>query len=83
MTIYRVQIEVQVSGAWTHQIVDLLLTDGPPIAVLEWDGERGKSDPLVSVALDSKQLREFQNGDATHLYDGHIVDPRPAQQTRH
>lgn len=59
---------------------DLIYLGAIPTLVIEWSGERGDSDPSVTVALDPKKLqRGLEAFGADYLYQLPVEDPRKFQ----
>jgi hypothetical protein len=81
LRIYHVQHIMKVGKTYQTVITDLIFDGTQPIAVLEWVGSGDNERPQVCVKLDPSHLQEFRSGDATHLYDIPIEDPRPMPQT--
>ncbi|HFF3032674.1 TPA: hypothetical protein ACGCGJ_001188 [Stenotrophomonas maltophilia] len=56
-----------------HCEADTVIIDGVPHVVFEWEGD----EPAVTAPLDPSRWHQFPDGQATHLYELPVVDPRP------
>ena len=57
---------------------DLIVIDGQPYAVLEWEGPRDNQYPALKVELDWAKLHP-PSPEGYVVYDGDVIDPRSVQ----
>jgi hypothetical protein len=76
--IYRVMHTITVGNSHFIAASDLILINGSPVVVLEWDPTRLRV-PAATLELNPKLLEEETGRPGHFVYSGHLVDPRRVQ----
>jgi hypothetical protein len=76
--VYRVMHTITDGRSLSLVESDLILLDGRPVVVLEWDQTRERV-PAATLELDPALLEEEAGRPGYFVYSGDLVDPRGAQ----